>query len=377
MDEPKRLPLVPTPTKSISQRAIEMRQQTAPLGTLETNTSRVPTPLPPDAPLYRVPGSVGKIAGAIAGVMAEVGTIEKGGYNKFHNYHYARMEDLLKAVTPLMGKNGLAVIQNEIEIKQVENRLAVTYEFSIFHESGEVWPDRPRFTGMCIARNSKGDFDDKALNKCHTAARKYFLLSLFQVPSGDFDDNDADGDGKSRAAPVPAPQPKTEPKPQPPVEKAASADPHKILLGPGVGADAWATTFIQTIGMAKDRDAINKMDTANDSALSKIETGYPEIYERIRTAVERRLSDLAAQGPLGNSALPYLREDPQAAINWIAQQLLSLKDYDGAEMFWNNAVAPHEKDFSISDWELLLAEWRRTEARLSPPVDDEETDVTL
>ena len=42
-----------------------------------------------DAPLYRVPGPVGNLAKGIAGVMSEVGTIQKTGYNKFHNYAYA------------------------------------------------------------------------------------------------------------------------------------------------------------------------------------------------------------------------------------------------------------------------------------------------
>ena len=133
---------------------------------------------------------VGKLAGAIAGVMSEIGTINKGGYNKFHGYHYARMEDLLHVLTPLMGKHGIAVFQNEVDIKTIENRIAVTYEFSIIHSSGEVWPERPRFTGMSMGRDSKGNYDDKAINKAHTAARKYFLLSLFQVPAGDFDDAD-------------------------------------------------------------------------------------------------------------------------------------------------------------------------------------------
>ena len=33
----------------------------------------------------------------------------------------------------------------------------VTYEFSVFHTSGEMWPETPRFTGMSIGRNTKGE----------------------------------------------------------------------------------------------------------------------------------------------------------------------------------------------------------------------------
>jgi hypothetical protein len=151
--------------------------------------------------------SVGKLAGAIAGVMAQVGTIPKGGYNAYHKYHYARMEDLLQVLTPLMGQHGIAVFQNEIEIKTVESRIAITYEFMVTHTSNESIQGL-RQTGMCIARNSKGEYDDKAINKCHTI-RKYFLLSLFQVPSGDFEDADEGPytNQRQEKAPVPGPTP--------------------------------------------------------------------------------------------------------------------------------------------------------------------------
>jgi ERF superfamily len=45
-------------------------------------------------------------------------------------------------------------------------------------------------TDMSRCRDSRGGYDDKALNKCATAARKYFLMSLLQIPTGD----DADAD---------------------------------------------------------------------------------------------------------------------------------------------------------------------------------------
>ena len=41
------------------------------------------------------------------------------------------------------------------------------------------------------------------MNKCHTAARKYLLLALFQIPTGEEDDADQ-GDRRSAPAQVPA-----------------------------------------------------------------------------------------------------------------------------------------------------------------------------
>jgi hypothetical protein len=339
---------------------------------------------------------VGNLAKAIASVMANVGTIQKGGFNAYHKYHYARMEDLLVALTPLMGKAGLAIFQNEIEIKQIENRVAVTYEFSIIHESGEMWPERPRFTGMSMARDSKGNWDDKCLNKAHTAARKYFLLSLFQVPSGDFDDADpgpaqVDANQRAEKAPVPGPTssgakdvaPERSAQDQAAQHAARASQkatedgiPHKIILGQGAGADQWASAFIKAISKCESEDEIKRWDSANDQALQSMSQHYPDVYEAISSAVERRLSDLQAPPPaskpgLGNgSGMPDPKEDVQGAMQWVANQLQQLKSWEGAKAFWNQYVAPRDKEFDQLDWEMLMDEWKRTEQRLAPPDDD-------
>ena len=328
---------------------------------------------------------VGNLAKAIAGVMAQVGTIAKGGFNKFHNYHYARMEDLLVVLTPLMGQHGLAVFQNEIEIKTVENRIAITYEFTVAHTSGETMSGL-RQTGMCIARNSKGDYDDKAINKCHTQARKYFLLSLFQVPSGDFEEADEGPYTNQRQEKAPVPGPTQERAPErsaidQAAQQAARASqkatedgiPHKIILGQGAGADQWANAFIKAIEKCASQDEIKQWDAANDQALQSMSQHYPEVYEAIEAAVIRRTSDLQAAPPapkpgLGNgSGMPDPKKDAQEAMNWVASQLQLLKSWEGAKAFWNQYVAPHQADFDLLDWEMLMAEWQRTEQRLAPP----------
>src|SRR5215831_2515717 len=80
-------------------------------------------------PLVRIPGPTGKISKAIANVMKVVGTVKRRGHNEFFNYNYARFEDLLYAITPLMGENGLAITQSEISVTQEKNTLTVKYEF--------------------------------------------------------------------------------------------------------------------------------------------------------------------------------------------------------------------------------------------------------
>lgn len=133
---------------------------------------------------------------AIAAVMGEVGSVEKRGKNDFHRYNYATASDVFFELQPLLAKHGLIVFQDEHARDIISNgsAMAVTYEFTLAHSTGEVWPFKLRYTGVAAALTSKGSFDDKCVNKCHTAARKYFMLALFQIPTGDYPDADADGD---------------------------------------------------------------------------------------------------------------------------------------------------------------------------------------
>src|SRR5258705_7679247 len=132
------------------------------------------------------------LVSAIAAVMNEVHVVAKRGENEFHRYRYATMGDILKEVTPLLGRHGIVVFQSETgrAMFDDDNVIAVEYAFTVAHASGETWPHAIKQTGVSTCRNSKGGWDDKSLNKCHTAARKYFLLALFQIPTGDEADAD-------------------------------------------------------------------------------------------------------------------------------------------------------------------------------------------
>src|SRR5215831_8863335 len=124
--------------------------------------------------------------------MNEVHVVAKRGENEFHRYRYATMGDILKEITPLLGRHGIVIFQSETgrAMFDDDNVIAIEYAFTVAHASGETWPHAIKQTGVSTCRNSKGGWDDKALNKCHTAARKYFLLSLFQIPTGEEEDAD-------------------------------------------------------------------------------------------------------------------------------------------------------------------------------------------
>jgi hypothetical protein len=150
--------------------------------------------------LPAVPSGGGLVA-AIAAVMNEVHVVAKRGENEFHRYRYATMGDILREITPLLGRHGIVIFQSETgrAMFDDDNVIAVEYAFTVAHVSGETWPHQLRQTGVSFSRASNGRWDDKSLAKCHTAARKYFLLALFQIPTGEEADADL-GENDERPA---------------------------------------------------------------------------------------------------------------------------------------------------------------------------------
>lgn len=137
-----------------------------------------------------------EVAEAVIAVMDEVGYVQKKGKNDFHNYKFTKMDDLLAKIQPAMVNAGLIIVQDELRHGPAFDGklMEAEYEFTLHTKSGIAWDERTKHSGTSAALNSKGGVDDKALNKCHSAARKYFQLALFQIPTGDLPDPDAEED---------------------------------------------------------------------------------------------------------------------------------------------------------------------------------------
>jgi hypothetical protein len=360
----RRLPLVPGPGKATPTAGLVM--QPAMTTPVKENGQQL-------SPKF---GPVGDLTKAVASVMKKVGTIPKRGHNKFHNYHYALVDDVLDALTPLMGEAGLCIWQNQLEIKNIEgNRVVVLYEFTVTHESGQVSIPLCQ-PGSAMARDSKGNWDDKCLAKCHTQARKYFLLSLFQLPAGDFPDSDSD-DANQRPASRPVPGPKPAPQQAPPraQQEPASADaidlaegpPFKLELPQGTTAQQFAEAYIRCIGKAKTIDELGQWDKLNDEFLQRISDRYSQIYDTIKAAVDSRVRAISPA-----HAMPDPRKEPQETMNWVAGQLQQFASYEAGEAFWNQVVAPNQPHFDEVDWGMLMREWSLFEQRF--PIEQQEAD---
>jgi hypothetical protein len=97
--------------------------------------------------------SGGGLVGAIAAVMNEVHVVAKRGENEFHRYRYATMGDILKEITPLLGRHGIVIFQSETgrAMFDDDNVIAIEYAFTV---------------GPCVGRD---------LAACHQTDRRLDL----------------------------------------------------------------------------------------------------------------------------------------------------------------------------------------------------------
>lgn len=245
-----------------------------------------------------------KVLTAIANIMAEIGTVKKAGYNEFHKYNYASAADVAHALQKVAAKHGLVIFQNQKTIEYLFDGsiINITYVFTLAHVSGEVLvTNMPlEYTGSATAKNSKGGIDDKAINKCFTAAGKYFLIGLFKIPTGDYDDADANEDTASGAG-APAPRGKKAPpvaEPEKPIQEAAApldpatgaVTPHAIPVPNtnGVGdPTAWASLFIAALKVAKDIAEVEEWVKINAKLVGTLPKYAPKAHKEILDLLEQ------------------------------------------------------------------------------------------
>lgn len=386
---------VPSPSAPVAERPAPIEVQIAPN---HLPAVAEPNPQPkrngadaPPAPLAAIPQTfpitgIAAIAGAISAVMSEIGIVAKDGRNKFHNYNYAKMEDVLQKLTPLIAKRGLAIIQTEVDRTMFDNDtvIAVRYAFTIFHTSGEVWPDRPIQTGVSRCRNSKDGFDDKSLNKAHTAARKYFLLALFQIPTGDEDDADR---GETTGTATPAASSRRAPVPSP----TGHVVPHALAPRDDEKVQTWAPRFIAHVMNAASEAELTQWEKLNDGALNVVFDKAPLLYDTILKAFDTRRGDLggkptkkAAGGPpvapspdKGASTasaqarpaacreVPDVAESPDEFLKWADAQLAKVIDPHSLEVMFNDHIEPKGGPLMPPDKAELFEIYQRHERRLT------------
>ena len=185
-------------TKTAAPVSTPLDVQPAPAGTL-------PATVPPDAPQVgavrpALPFYPVRVLKAINAVMAHIDLVGKAGVNKFHNYKYAKIEDVIGPVRDEMVRQGLLLIQSESSKRIESGLILVEYEFIWVHVDGDSLPPII-MSGAARLVDQKGVPDDKAIPKAHSQAEKYFLIKQLRIKVSDTPDSDADGPHTPTAGP--------------------------------------------------------------------------------------------------------------------------------------------------------------------------------
>lgn len=212
-----------------------------------------------------------KIAKAILAITREIDPVAKAGTNTFHKYKYAKWEDILDALSPLIAQHGLIIQQSEYAHGGFAGDLIeISYEFTIINEDGDVWPDRPQITAICKVRDQKGVLDDKAASKCFTQAQKYMMVGLFKIRTADIVDHDATPQ-ETRKRPAPSP--------------GGAIAPHTVEAVQGDSAKSWADRLLLLLAKAKSQDELNEWDRLNGDNIDRVKERDTGLYNRIVDAL--------------------------------------------------------------------------------------------
>lgn len=316
-----------------------------------------------------------KLAKALMAITREFGPITKGkfkddphgGWNDFHSYGYQKWEDVLERESTLLAQHGIIIQQSETQRSLLDKLISISYEFTIISEDGDVWPDRPVFTAIGRLQDNKGIFDDKAANKCHTQAHKYFLLHFFKIRTKEAVEADADADDDVPAKQVARP-------PRPGSAEAKAADRPHPISGTGPKPQDWADAFVAAIERAETNEDVDRWVHINAMTLDRLEGAAPDVHRVVMEKVKARRDALRPKPPrpprpgadAGTEKVPGIPnpdDDPAGWIEWLGAQLATFNDYEEGEAYWNDHVAPVLDGLPQTVQEDATGLWRKFELR--------------
>jgi hypothetical protein len=132
-----------------------------------------------------------KLAAKLAGIMKEVGYVQKGGTNSAQGYKYVMASQVADAVREKLADKNIIMIPVAAQVIETgrtasEKQSLITIKYTwrfIDGDSGETFD----FESV----GSGADSGDKAPYKAATGALKYALLTAFLIPTGDDPENDS------------------------------------------------------------------------------------------------------------------------------------------------------------------------------------------
>lgn len=202
---------------------------------------------------------------------ADLKPVGKSGQNTFDKYSYAKLEDYVSAVTPVLQKHGLFMVSSVEDVirleyrttgsGKIENVAQVKVAVRIYHVSGE-WIET-----TCFGEGQ--DRADKAIYKAVTGARKYAIAAALGLATTDDPEADSPPDTRPAAKPVPIGIGQAN---KPPIEKPT--------LGPATERATKAIAKFKEIGVDQTAMETQVGKTAGgwgDAEFNKLNRWYKEV----------------------------------------------------------------------------------------------------
>lgn len=207
---------------------------------------------------------------ALASVTKALEGIGKNRRNKEQGYNFRGIDDVLKALHPLLGEHGVTFVPDVVE-REYEERVSAKgtvghcchlhVRYRIYGPAGDWVEGSAWGEGL--------DYGDKSTNKAMTAAFKYVLFQVFAVSDPDDDgDNQSPEDGQTTRATTTVRRPPPR-QADPETGEIRRASPNKAASDKQIG-------LIKNLGKERGLDPKALQDVV-ESAIGRATSGWGDL----------------------------------------------------------------------------------------------------
>lgn len=225
-----------------------------------------------------------QIVKALFAVMRVRPTLGKDSENKFQHYNYVSIDAYYEAIPALAVASGLFWSISEQSCEAIGNTVRNRYSFDLFHEEGDHCPN---FALVTIVHPVQGA---QTAMSAAAYAEKWFMRTLFKVPTGE-QDADATDQGLVTIADYGPPDIADDETPMngklPTYD--APGDPSQWPKVTGMIVNT-ITLFCESVADLKEFKAINT------SVLTRMKKDAADEYEMVKAAFTERANQLKMKG---------------------------------------------------------------------------------
>lgn len=203
---------------------------------------------------------------AIASELAESG-IAKRHRNEESDYSYRSIEDVMRALAPLLARHKLCVLPRVVE-RQTSTDAAASACGVLVHVAFDLVSALDGSTHTIESFGEAHDESDKGTAKAISAAYKSAMLQAFCIPV-----------------------------PQEDADAVTPSTRHIPLSEPAEGWEAWVSEVIHIVQSCDSADAVERLGQARRQRFTALQRSRPDLYLKVGEAIATKIADVSAPPP--------------------------------------------------------------------------------